>query len=80
MADNEAMNPQQDPAAVKDPEEWTTGDEPVTAAQGSYLQTLGQQAGEEIDLSNLTKAQASEEINRLQEATGRGGGQQSAGA
>lgn len=59
---------------VKDPEDWTTGDEPMTGPQASYLQTLLQQAGRpESDLDpNLTKAKASELIDELQKETGRG--------
>ncbi len=59
------------PAAQKDPEDWVTGDEPMTGPQASYLQTLSQEAGEEFD-DSLTKAQASERIDELQERTGRG--------
>jgi len=59
------------PAAQKDPEDWVTGDEPMTAPQASYLQTLAQQAGEEVD-DSLSKAQASERIEELQAKTGRG--------
>ena len=55
----------------KDPEEWTTGEEPMTAAQRSYLETLAQEAGEETP-DDLTKAEASERIEELQKATGRG--------
>ena len=55
----------------KDPEEWVTGDEPMTGAQESYLKTLSDQAGEELD-PTLTKAQASERIDELQDVTGRG--------
>ncbi|MDQ3894745.1 MAG: DUF3072 domain-containing protein [Actinomycetota bacterium] len=55
----------------KDPEEWTTGDEPMTGAQASYLQTLAREAGEEFD-EGLTKAEASKRIEELQEKTGRG--------
>jgi hypothetical protein len=55
----------------KDPSEWTTGDEPMTGAQASYLNTLAHEAGEEVD-DNLSKAKASEEIDRLQQETGRG--------
>lgn len=58
-------------AAVKDPSDWVTGDEPITAAQKSYLDTLAREAGEEIS-ADLTKAEASEQIDRLQEKTGRG--------
>lgn len=56
----------------KDPEEWTTGDEPMTGAQASYLKTLCEEADEPFD-PELTKAEASERIDELQEVTGRGG-------
>jgi hypothetical protein len=65
-------NPQQDgAAAAKDPEDWTTGDEPMTAAQASYLETLSREAGEDFD-AHLSKADASRRIDELQERTGRG--------
>ena len=57
----------------KDPGEWVTGDEPMTGAQRSYLDTLARQAGETLS-ADLTKAEASEHIERLQAATGRGQG------
>jgi hypothetical protein len=55
----------------KDPDEWTTGDEPMTGAQRSYLKTLSDEAGESFD-ENLTKAEASKRIDELQHKTGRG--------
>ncbi|HEX2052052.1 MAG TPA: DUF3072 domain-containing protein [Actinomycetota bacterium] len=55
----------------KDPEDWVTGDEPMTGAQASYLETLAREANEEIP-EGLTKAQASERIEDLQRKTGRG--------
>jgi hypothetical protein len=55
----------------KDPEEWKTGDEPMTGAQASYLKTLSDQAGEPFE-EDLSKAEASRRIDRLQERTGRG--------
>jgi hypothetical protein len=55
----------------KDPDDWVTGDEPMTGAQRSYLDTLARDAGETLP-GDLTKAQASEHIDRLQAATGRG--------
>lgn len=58
-------NPVQKDPAQKDPAEWTTGDEPMTAAQESYLGTLAREAGEDVP-DNLTKAQASELIDELQ--------------
>ena len=56
---------------IKDPEDWVTGDEEMTGAQRSYLQTLCEEAGEEFD-PNLTKAEASKRIDELQQKTGRG--------
>ena len=56
---------------IKDPDEWTTGDEPMTGAQQSYLKTLSDQAGEEMD-ETLSKADASKKIDELQHKTGRG--------
>jgi hypothetical protein len=55
----------------KDPENWVTGDEPMTGAQRSYLDTLAREAGEQLS-PDLTKAEASEHIDRLQSQTGRG--------
>ncbi len=55
----------------KDPDEWTTGDEPMTGAQASYLKTLSDEANEPFD-ENLTKAEASKRIDELQAKTGRG--------
>ena len=68
-----SADPKQHPTgnAIKDPETWITGDEPMTGAQASYLQTLSEEAGEEFDPS-LTKAEASEKIDALQDKTGRG--------
>lgn len=59
------------PSASKPTEEWVTGDEPITGPQASYLETLAHEAGETVP-DGLTKAQASELIDRLQQATGRG--------
>ena len=60
-----------DTNAVKDPSDWTTGDEPATGAQESYLHTLATEAHEEVP-EDLTKAEASEKIDELQNKTGRG--------
>ncbi|MGR3758402.1 MAG: DUF3072 domain-containing protein [Tranquillimonas sp.] len=66
-------HPKRDAAgnADKPVEDWTTGDEPMTGAQASYLKTLCQEAGEDFD-PDLTKADASRRIDELQETTGRG--------
>jgi hypothetical protein len=60
-----------EPSAEKDPEDWVTGDEPMTGPQRSYLETLSREAGAEVE-PGLTKAEASERIDELQEVTGRG--------
>ena len=54
----------------KDPADWKTGDEPMTGAQRSYLETLSEEVGEKFDM-NLTKAQASEKIDELRQRSPR---------
>jgi hypothetical protein len=57
---------------LRNPEDWKTGDEPMTAAQRSYLQTLSTEAGEDFDdEEELTKAEAAIRIEELQRRTGR---------
>ena len=67
------QNPKDHPTgnAEKNPDDWTTGDEPMTGAQASYLKTLSEEAHEEFD-DTLTKADASKRIDALQGKTGRG--------
>ena len=55
----------------KDPSDWVTGDEPATGPQASYLGTLAREAGVDVP-EDLTKAQASQMIDELQDRTGRG--------
>jgi len=57
--------------AEKDPHDWVTGDEPATGPQESYLSTLAQQAGEEVDTEGISKADASLKIEELKDKTGR---------
>ncbi|MHA7649547.1 DUF3072 domain-containing protein [Mycobacterium sp. ML4] len=72
MSNNEAPQaPQENPE--KDPADWVTGDEPMTGPQRSYLQTLAQEVGADVP-DDLTKAQASQVIEELQQRTGRGTG------
>ena len=52
-------------------EQWTTGEEPMTGPQASYLGTLARQAGEDPPPENLTKAEASRRIDELQQRVGR---------
>ena len=50
----------------KDPDEWTTGEEPATGAQLSYLKTLSGEAG--VDFTDeLTKTEASKRIDELRQ-------------
>ena len=63
--------PEESGNMAKEPGEWTTGDEPMTGAQRSYLKTLSEEAGVEYS-DDLTKAEASRRIDQLQERTGRG--------
>jgi hypothetical protein len=73
--DQAPENPKRDPEpgsnTIKDPDDWTTGEERMTGAQASYLKTLSEEAGEEFD-PELTKAEASRRSDALQDRTGRG--------
>ena len=71
MTDKRIQQDADESNMIKDPENWTTGDEPMTGAQSSYLKTLSEEAKEDFD-ENLTKAEASKRIDELQERTGRG--------
>ena len=74
MTDKKTQEQAEESNTIKNPEDWTTGDEPMTGAQRSYLKTLTEEAKEEFD-ENLTKAEASRRIDELQQKTGRGQGQ-----
>jgi len=69
-------SPEPEPNASlnRDPEGWVTGDEPMTAAQRSYLDTLAREAGEELP-ADLSKAEASKHIDRLQQRSNRVSGE-----
>jgi hypothetical protein len=62
-------------ALQKDPDDWKTGDEPMTPAQRSYLETLAQDTGEQIK-EDLTKAEASKLIDELRERSPRVNGEE----
>ena len=70
MTDKQTQATAEQSNMQKDPDRWVTGDEPMTGAQRSYLHTLAEEAGEEID-DGMTKAEASKRIDELQEKTGR---------
>jgi len=71
MSDKKTQAVADESNTIKDPKDWTTGDEPMTGAQRSYLSTLSEEAKEDFD-ENLTKAEASVRIEELQKKTGRG--------
>lgn len=80
MSDQSSQFPKRNPSAdqqqsnlQKEPQHWVTGDEPMTGAQASYLKTLCEETNEEFD-AELTKQQASERIEALQQKSGRTGG------
>ena len=61
---HETFNHNNQPAVQRNPDEWKTGDEPMTDAQRSYLETLCRDTGEQFD-DTLTKAEASKRIDEL---------------
>lgn len=71
------QNPKSDPDpnsnTVKDPDNWTTGEEPMTGAQASYLKTLSEQTGATFE-DGLSKAEASKRIDSLRSEAGLAGG------
>lgn len=71
MADKATQQQSDDSNTIKHPDDWTTGDEPMTGAQRSYLHTLAEEAKVDVD-DSLSKAEASKKIDELQEVTGRG--------
>ena len=63
-------NPKLDPApssnTEKAPDEWVSGNDPMTGAQASYLKTLSEECGEPgAFAADLTKAEASKRIDAL---------------
>jgi hypothetical protein len=68
-------NPKTNPTdnTQKDPDDWVSGDEPMTGAQASYLKTLCEQANEpDMFEEGLTKAEASKRIDALKNKVGIG--------
>jgi hypothetical protein len=73
MADDEELNPKNHPTdnAEKDPDDWVTGDEPMTGAQHSYLKTLSEKVHDpDAYAEDLSKAEASKRIDALREKAG----------
>ena len=70
MTTNKQQSQTDESNAIKNPEDWKTGDEPMTGAQRSYLETLASEAGEEVE-EDLTKAEASKRIDELRDKSPR---------
>ena len=71
--EKDSANPKLDPTAnvEKEPDDWVSGDDPMTPAQASYLKTLCEQAGDpEAFDAAITKAEASRRIDALREDLG----------
>ena len=66
----QGVQQQDDSNTVKNPDEWKTGDEPMTGAQRSYLKTLSDEANVPFE-ENLTKAEASKRIDELKQRSDR---------
>ena len=63
------LRPEDRPGLEKEPDDWVTGDEPMTGAQASYLETLSRQTGEQVPF-DLSKAEASKKIDDLRGKAG----------
>lgn len=70
MTNDASQDPTAPQNAAKDPSQWVTGDEPATASQRSYLETLAQESGAEVP-EQLSKADASNLIDELQDRSPR---------
>ena len=72
-AENPKLGPNPPTNTEKDPDDWVSGDDPMTGAQASYLKTLCEQAGDPDAFdANLTKAEASKRIDELKDELGLG--------
>jgi hypothetical protein len=70
------QNPKTEAAAnvARDPDEWVSGEDPMTPSQASYLKTLSEQARDPTAFDErLTKAEASKRIDALKSKLGLSG-------
>jgi hypothetical protein len=71
VSENPRLDPNPATNTQKEPDDWVSGDDPMTGAQASYLKTLCEQAGDPDAFDeNLTKAEASKRIDELREELG----------
>jgi len=67
---NPKLEEHPDSNTEKDPEDWVSGDDPMTGAQASYLTTLCEQAKMDPPRDDLSKAEASKMIDELKAELG----------
>jgi len=71
VADNPKLDSNPPTNTQKEPDQWVSGDDPMTGAQASYLKTLCEEAGDpDAFEENLTKAEASKRIDELKKELG----------
>ena len=71
VTDNPKRDPNPPTNMTKEPDQWVSGDEPMTGAHASYLKTLCEQVGDpDAFEENMTKAEASKRIDELKEELG----------
>ncbi|WP_349543970.1 DUF3072 domain-containing protein [Bradyrhizobium sp. ARR65] len=65
------MGSKTNPSVQKHPDDWISGDEPMTDAQASYLETLSEQAHQPFQFrKDLSKAEAFKLIDTMREKAG----------
>ena len=68
---NPKLDPHPGSNTEKPPEDWVSGDDPMTGAQASYLRTLCEETKVEAPSTPLIKAEASKLIDELKARLGR---------
>ena len=54
----------------KDPDDWKTGDDPITEKQRKALEAISKKTGIKFDIESMTKAEASKAIEGFSPKTG----------
>lgn len=62
---NPKLDDDQQSNTQKNPDNWVSGDDPMTGAQASYLTTLSEEAKVDLPRQDLSKAEASKRIDDL---------------
>lgn len=64
--DNPKLDPDPPSNTQKDPDDWVSGEDPMTGAQTSYLKTLSEHVKRpDLFADGLTKAEASKRIDEM---------------